>query len=356
VSKRTREQPVWRARARRILLIAAFIVAAGALARLLGWDISAWFEQLWDTLTTISAGYIAAAVIAQVVQTTATAFAWYTILRYAYPGELQFRQMLAAYAACVALNNVLPANLGTIVMFVMLITVMASATFAGLLGGFAVQKIFFTLAGVFVYLYLFLTVGGSFNIDFSWVKEHPWALLTLLAGGAVTIYLVLRLFWPKVLAWWEQAKEGGKVLSHPGVYFGEVFFPEFIAWVSSLCIVGIFLAAYAIPVTFHTVMTVVGSNSISNTLSLTPGGAGVNQALNVAALHGVTDSATSAAYSVAQQLVTTAWSLLFAIVLLVWVFGWSGGTALVSESYAEAKARADEQKAAREARRATKKA
>ena len=137
---------------------------------------------------------------------------------------------------------------------------------------------------------------------------------------------------------------------------GKVFLPEFIAWVSSLCIVGIFLAAYAIPVTFHTVMTVVGSNSISNTLSLTPGGAGVNQALNVAALHGVTDSATSAAYSVAQQLVTTAWSLLFAIVLLVWVFGWSGGTALVSESYAEAKARADEQKAAREARRATKKA
>jgi len=137
---------------------------------------------------------------------------------------------------------------------------------------------------------------------------------------------------------------------------GKVFLPEFIAWVSSLCIVGIFLAAYAIPVTFHTVMTVVGSNSISNTLSLTPSGAGVNQAFNLAALHGITDSATAAAYSVAQQLVTTAWSLLFAIVLPVWVFGRSGGKELVTESYAEAKARAAEQKVAREARKAGKRA
>ena len=231
---------------------------------------------MWDTITTISAAYVVAGVVALVLQTTANAFAWYTILRFAYPGELQFRQMLAAYAACVALNAVVPANLGTIVMLVMLTTIMASATFAGLLGGFAVQKIFFTLAGAFVYLYLFLTVSGSFDAHFAWVKEHPWAVVTLLVAGAVTIYLVLRLFWPKVLRWWEQAKDGSQVLLHPGAYFGKVFFPEFVAWVASLCVVGIFLAAYSIPVTFHTVMSIVGSNSISTTLALTPGGAGVN--------------------------------------------------------------------------------
>ena len=311
---------------------------------------------MWDTITTISAAYVVAGVVALVLQTTANAFAWYTILRFAYPGELQFRQMLAAYAACVALNAVVPANLGTIVMLVMLTTIMASATFAGLLGGFAVQKIFFTLAGAFVYLYLFLTVSGSFDAHFSWVKEHPWAVVTLLVAGAVTIYLVLRLFWPKVLGWWEQAKEGGQVLLHPGAYFGKVFFPEFVAWVASLCVVGIFLAAYSIPVTFHTVMSIVGSNSISTTLALTPGGAGVNQAFNVAVLNGVTDSATATAYSVAQQLVTTAWSLLFAIGLMVWVFGWSGGKTLVTKSYDEAKVRAAEQKEAREARKEAKKA
>ncbi len=124
-----------------------------------------------------------------------------------------------------------------------------------------------------------------------------------------------------------------------------MFFPEFVAWVASLCVVAIFLAAYAIPVTFHSVMTVVGSNSISNTVAVTPGGAGVNQAFNVAALSDVTDSQTATAYSVAQQLVSTAWSILFALVLMIWVFGWGGGKTLVQQSYEEAKKKAEEQKA-----------
>ena len=165
------------------------------------------------------------------------------------------------------------------------------------------------------------------------------------------LVLVVRSFWPKVLGWWEQAKEGGQILAHPAAYFGRVFLPEFVAWVASLCVVAIFLAAYAIPVTFHSVMSVVGSNSISNTVSVTPGGAGVNQAFNVAALSDVTDSQTATAYSVAQQLVTTAWTLLMALVLMIWVFGWGGGKALVQQSYEEAKKKAAEQRRRRPPRR-----
>jgi uncharacterized membrane protein YbhN (UPF0104 family) len=124
-----------------------------------------------------------------------------------------------------------------------------------------------------------------------------------------------------------------------------VFLPEFVAWVASLSVVAIFLAAYAIPVTFHSVMSVVGSNSISNTVSVTPGGAGVNQAFNVAVLNDITDTQTATAYSVAQQLITTAWTLLMALVLMIWVFGWGGGKGLVQQSYEQAKQKAQEQKA-----------
>ncbi len=330
---------------RRILIIVGIVICVAAFASLVGWDIRGWFKDLWDTLTGISVEYIIGAVIAVTVQTTATAFAWYSILRYAYPGEVRWMPVYAAYAACVAMNNFLPANLGTIVMFVMLITLIASATFAGMLGGFVVQKIFFTVAGAFVYLYLFLSVPGSFGFDFSWIKEHPWTVAILLVSGAAVIYLMVRHFWPKVVKWWDEAKEGGQILTHPGAYFGRVFFPEFVAWVASLCVVAIFLAAYGIPVSFHTVMSVVGSNSISNTVAVTPGGAGVNQAFNVAVLNGVTDSATATAYSVAQQLVTTAWTILMALVLMIWVFGWGGGKTLVQTSYEEAKRKAEEQKA-----------
>jgi uncharacterized membrane protein YbhN (UPF0104 family) len=341
-----------RHRARRILLIVASVVVAGALASLFGWDLRGWFADLWDTISTIEIEYVVAGVIASTVKTTATAYAWYWILRYAYPGEVRFRVIWAAYAVCVALNSILPANLGTIVMFVMLTSVIASATFAGLVGAFLVQKIFFTLASVFVFAYLLLTLPESFDIAFEFLEDKPWATLALLGGGVVLIVLVAISLWPRVVGWWEKMKEGGRILAHPWMYFSRVVLPEFVAWVANLFVVAIFMAAYAIPVTFDTVMSVVGSNSISNSVSVTPGGAGVNQAMNVAALSDVTDAETATAYSVSQQLVTTAWSLLLAIALMVWVFGWGGGKTLVTESYDEAKRRVAEQKAAKEAAKA----
>jgi len=339
-------------RAQRILFILAWVVAIGAFAVLVGWDIRGWFQELWDTITSISAEYIVAGCAAETVKTTATAYAWYAILKYAYPGEVQWRQVWAAYATCVGLNFILPANLGTIVMFIMLTTVIASATFAGMIGGFLVQKIFFTIAAAFTWLYLFFTVPGSFDISFGFIEDNPWAVVALLGAGAVLLFIAIRTFWPRVRKWWDQAKDGGQILAHPRAYFGRVFLPEAIAWIAGLVVVGVFMAAYDIPVTFHSLMSVTGSNSISNTVAVTPGGAGVNQAFNVAALSDVTSSHTATAYSLAQQIVMTAWSILFALVLMVWVFGWGGGRALVEESYAEAKKRAEEQKAARAAKKA----
>ena len=78
---------------------------------------------------------------------------------------------------------------------------------------------------------------------------------------------------------------------------------------------------------------------------------GVNQATNVAALSGVTDAATATAYSLGQQLAITAWNAAFALVLVTWAFGWTGGKILVEQSYEDAKVRVAEQKAQREARK-----
>jgi hypothetical protein len=96
---------------------------------------------------------------------------------------------------------------------------------------------------------------------------------------------------------------------------------------------------------------VVGGNSIANMTSVTPGGAGVTQGFNVLSLKGITSSSNATAYSIAQQLVTTAWSILLAIVLLVRAFGWSGGKALVAESYGEAREKTAAEKEARKSRR-----
>jgi uncharacterized membrane protein YbhN (UPF0104 family) len=348
------ERPDRLSRWKRMLTWIAVIVVIGALARLLGWDISGWLDDVWDTVTEISAGYIVAAVVLKSVQTTAAALSWYGILRYAFPGRVRWLDILAAYAASVALNSILPANLGTFAMLIMFTTIIAGATFAAILGGYAVQKIFWTLIGCFVYLYLFLSVGGSFDIKFAFVHEHPWATGLVVLGGAYLLYVFIRRLWPRVLRWWDEAKEGGSVLVHPRKYFLWVFTPSLASWLAGLAVMGVFLAAYGIPVTFDTLMRISGGNSIANVTSVTPGGAGVTQAFNVASLKGIASSQDATAYSVAQQLVTTAWNLIFGIVLVVWAFGWSGGKRLVGDSYEEAKAKAAEQKAARAAKKAAK--
>jgi uncharacterized membrane protein YbhN (UPF0104 family) len=127
-----------------------------------------------------------------------------------------------------------------------------------------------------------------------------------------------------------------------------------LSWVASLGVMAVFLAAYDIPVSFNTLMRISGGNSIANVTSVTPGGAGVTQAFNVASLNGIATPTQATAYSVAQQLITTSWNIIFAIVMVVWAFGWTGGKTLVSTSYADAKVKADEQKAARAARKEAK--
>jgi uncharacterized membrane protein YbhN (UPF0104 family) len=342
-------------RLKRVLIGSIVLIVVGAAAQLLGWDLRGWFSNLWDTLTSISIGYIIAGCALKTVQTTLTAFAWYSILRFAYPGRVRWIEILACYAASVALNGILPANLGTLMMLLMFTTIIAGTTFASILGAYAVEKIFYTVIGAFVYLYLFLTISGSFDIKFNFVHTHPWATAIFLLGGIYILFLVLRRLWPRVLKWWGEAKDGGAILGRPRTYMLRVFLPSFLSWVASLGVMAVFMTAYSIPVTFDTLMHLCGGNSLANVTSVTPGGAGVNQAFNVASLNGVTDSATAAAYSVAQQLVTTAWNILFGIIMLVIAFGWSGGKVLVGKSYEEAKVKAAEQKAAREAKKQAKK-
>src|SRR5262249_30877805 len=133
--------------------------------------------------------------------------------------------------------------------------------------------------------------------------------------------------------------------------------PSFLSWLCKLTVIGIFLAAFAIPVTFESIMWVAGSGSLANVASFTPGAVGVTQATNALALDTCCNVArdTAIAYSTAQQLIMTAWNVLLAVVLVVLVFGWSGGKTLVGGAYADAKVRAEEMKDERRERRRAKK-
>jgi uncharacterized membrane protein YbhN (UPF0104 family) len=345
-------------RVRRLVKVVAWlagIALAVAVLGLFGVDVTGWFESVWDALTGVGFGYLVAGWTLQTLQTTLTALGWYFILRAGYPdAPAPYRQVLAAYAAGVALNGFLPANIGTFVMLLMFIAIIPGANLPGVLGGMLVQKIFFTLAGAFVYVYLFASVAGTFERQFKLLHDRPGLVLAIAAGAVVLIVVLIRVFRRKLPGLIEKAKQGGAILARPREYLVRVFLPSFGAWLAKLGVIAVFLAGYGITVTFHTVMSVMGGNSIANVVSVTPGGVGVNQAANVAALGGVTDSATATAYSLGQQLAVTAWNIAFAVAIVVWAFGWAGGRELVEHSYADAKVKVTEQKEQRAAKRAAK--
>ena len=342
-------------RRRRLVKVAGWLLGTAVavlVANLLGVDVRGWLESVWDALRDVPLRYLLAGWAVQTVQTTLTAVGWYFILRAGFPhAPLTYLQVLAAYATGIALNGFLPANIGTFVMLLMFVAMIPGSNFPGVLGGMVVQKIFFTVAGTFVYLYLFLSVPGSFELQLGVPHDHPGLTVLVLAGGAFLLFVLGRIFWRKLSGLWAKAKQGGAILARPREYVLKVLLPSFGAWCAKLGVTGIFLAAFGIPVTFHTIMSVIGGNSLANTVSATPGGVGINQAVNAIALEDVTDPATATAYSLGQQLAITVWNIGFALVFVVWAFGWTGGKLLVRQSYEDAKVKVAEQKEQRAAKK-----
>ena len=350
-----------RTRRQRLSRVAIWLAALALFVlflNLIGVDVTGWISSLWEQVKAIPKGYLVAALVFQLGYTTLAGFSYYGILRAAYPSEVVFAPILTAYAVGVAINGFLPANIGTFVTLIMFVAIIPSATFGGAVAAFLVQKIFFTIAGTFVFLYMFLSVPGAFNLNYGRLTAHPVATILIVVGIVVGIVVLARIFWRQVKKLWAQAKQGGVILSQPKKYMEWVLLPSFLSWLCRLAVTGIFLAAFAIPVTFESIMWVTGSGSLAATTSFTPGAIGVMQATNALALKtccGVPQD-TAVAYSTAQQLICTAWNVLFALILVVLVFGWAGGKELVGSSYADAKQKAVDMKADRKRKKEEKKA
>ena len=347
-------EPEQTSKRRRTVKIVSWIVGLVlflGLLNLVGIDVRGWLSELWDTVTEISFGYIVLGCLFQGLQTVLTALGWYGILRYAYPGGVTFMPVLASYAAGVALNNFLPANIGTFVTLLMYVAIVRGSTFPGVLAGYVVQKIFYFIIGTLIYIYLFWAVAGSFDFQFGnerdAITSHVVLTLGIIGGAVFLLVLLARIFWGWVKKMWARAKKGAAILGDLRAYLRLVLIPQVGGYVAKVMVIIVFLAAYSIPVTFGSVMSVLGSNQLANILSFTPGGVGINQAFNSFALDSYTDSTTATAYSISQQLITTAFNVGFAVILICVVFGWSGGSQLVRTSYSGAKEKAGEMRANR---------
>jgi hypothetical protein len=97
----------------------------------------------------------------------------------------------------------------------MFVAIIPGANLAGVLGGMVVQKLFFTVAGTFVYVSLFLSVPGSVELQLNALHDRPVLVAGVLAGAVLLLVLLGRIFWHKLKGVWDMAKRGGAILARP---------------------------------------------------------------------------------------------------------------------------------------------
>ena len=200
----------------RIARIAAWLAGLALVLYVLehlGVPVSDWIHQFFQQLRAVPASAIAGGIVLETLQTGFAALAWLTILRAAFSdAQLPFRPVLASYAVAVALNGFVPANIGSLVMMLMFVTLIAGATFAAVFSGFIVQKIPFSVLNIASYVYLFATVTGSLSLKLDFLADHPLSSVVIILGGIVLLVLLARFFWGRSKLR-EQLKSGGAIAS-----------------------------------------------------------------------------------------------------------------------------------------------
>ena len=328
-----------RQRGLRIVLWLAGIAIVLAILQVIGVDPIAWLKTLFSTMGKVSTGSLIGAITAQTINLLLTGLAYVAIWRSAYPQakSVPAMQIVTCYIVSIALNGVLPLSIGTWTMLFMFLAIIPGATAAGMASGFGVSKIFFAVTGVITYGYLFYTISGAISQAVGGVENHLGALALIATLGVVLVVVLLKTFRQRFLPGWGKLKQGAAIMRTPRKLVLWVLVPQAIGFVAENAAVGFFMHGYGIPVSVHSILLNDAANSLATLTAVTPGGLGATQALTTLALSGIADPSTIAAYSLTQQLVLTAWSVLVALVAVVVFFGWRGGRTIITNSLVTAR-------------------
>jgi uncharacterized membrane protein YbhN (UPF0104 family) len=255
------------------------------------------------------------------------AWAWRNVLRAAYPGKrIGFTHLAAAYLAGAGINAIIPAHAGDVTKVFLVKRQIPDSSYPAVTSSFLVQTVFDTSVGILVLLYA-ITQGllpplpeiphlPAFELSF-WAN-HPKTLA--ITVGVLILAIVVLVLWlaKRVRRFWQRVKQGLVILTRPGDYFKQVFAWQGVGWILRFAAFWFFLEAFGLKGSIGNVMLVMSVQAIANIVPFTPGGAGAQQALLVATLHGPSRAAVLS-FSVGTQIAMAAWSVFlgFAAILLV---------------------------------------
>jgi uncharacterized membrane protein YbhN (UPF0104 family) len=255
--------------------------------------------------------------------------ACFNVLRAAYPTErFQWRNIWGAYVAAYGVNMVFPARFGNIVRLFLTKTSVPNSSYPAVASSFLVDTVFDLSVAVPILIFAF--TQGVFPkppdfsklsaFDLSYLAAHPQFTLFLLTFLAVLVLVLFAFLSVRVRAFWARVRQGVTILTDRRRYFREVWSVQAVAWLSRFGAFWCFLDAFHVGGSVRNVLLVYGVAAVSSLIPLTPGGAGVQQALLVKVFAGSAAGATVAAYSVGQQIAIAAFSAGLGFVALALVF------------------------------------
>jgi uncharacterized protein (TIRG00374 family) len=251
-------------------------------------------------------------------------------MRAAYPAErIQWRRIWGAYVAAVGFNNLVPARGGDVIKLFLCKSSIRNSSFPAVAACFSIESIFDTVIGVFVLLFAFSQ--GVFPkppdfaklnaFDLSWVASNFRLTLFLLTALAIAALVAFAVLSRRVRAFWERIRQGLTILSDRQRYLREVFAVQAVAWVCRATAFWFLLDAFRVGGSLRNVGLVFGVNAVAGAIPLTPGGAGVQQALLVKVFATTAAGEVVAAYSVGQQIAITAFTAGLGLLALFTIFG-----------------------------------
>jgi uncharacterized membrane protein YbhN (UPF0104 family) len=217
------------------------------------------------------------------------------------------------------------------------------SSYPAVTSSFLVQTVFDTSVGVLVLLYA-ITQGllpappqlpnlPAFELSF-WA-EHPQVFAIVSGALLLAIAIAVYLWAHRVRRFWDRVKQGVVILRTPARYLREVAAWQGVGWLLRFAAFWFFLEAFGIGGSVGNVLLVMSVQAIANIVPFTPGGAGAQQALLVATLHGPSRTAVLS-FSVGTQIAMAAWSVALGFVAMLLVFRTTDWRGLVKQAEADA--------------------
>jgi uncharacterized protein (TIRG00374 family) len=255
--------------------------------------------------------------------------AFFNSLRAAYPAvSFQWRRIWGAYFAAVGFNNVVPARGGDIIKLFLARSSIPGSTYPTVAAAFFVESVFDIAVGVVVLGFAF--TQGVFprppdfsklnSFDISYLAAHFRFTLFLLTTLAVAGLVAFAMLSVRVKAFWARVRQGVTILTDRPRYLREVAALQAAGWVCRFAAFWFMLEAFRVGASVQNVLLVFAVNQVAGAVPLTPGGAGVQQALLVKVFSTAAPTAVVAAYSVGQQIAIAAFTAIVGLGAVVFIF------------------------------------